>query len=102
MLKTDRIGLSPAGFITGVTDPKRGGGPMFEMRRCEFIPLLGGAAVYPPLTARAQQPERVRRIVLLHALAENELEAQAPVVAFRQGLEALPPVAVTGDRLSGH
>jgi hypothetical protein len=73
---------------------------MLDMRRCEFIPLLGGAAVYPPLAAHAQQPERV---VFLHALAENEPEAQAGLVAFRQGLEALPSsCAVTGNRLSGH
>jgi hypothetical protein len=74
---------------------------MFAVRRCELIPLLGGAAVYPPLAA----PERLRRcsIVLLHARVENEPEAQAPVAAFRQGFEALPPsFAVTGDRLSGH
>ena len=71
---------------------------MFD-RRCEFIPLLGGAAVYPPPAARGQQLEQS---VLLHALVENDPEAQAPVVAFRQGLEALLPLAVTGDRLSGH
>jgi putative ABC transport system substrate-binding protein len=70
-----------------------------NIRRREFISLLDGAATWP-LAARAQQPER---IVLLNALAENDPEAQAPVVAFRPGLEALPPTcAVTGDRLSGH
>jgi putative tryptophan/tyrosine transport system substrate-binding protein len=70
------------------------------MRRRQFITLLGGAAVAWPLEARAQQPQR---IVLLNALAENDPEAQAPVVAFRPGLEAIPPTyAVTGDRLSGH
>jgi putative ABC transport system substrate-binding protein len=66
---------------------------MFGMRRREFITLLGGAAVAPsllwPLAARAQQADRVRRIVFLHALAENDPEAPARVVAFRQGLEAL-------------
>ena len=73
---------------------------MFDMRRCEFIPLLGGAAVYPLLAARASQLERV---VSLHALAENEREAQARVVAFRQGFEALPPYcATTRNRLSGY
>jgi putative ABC transport system substrate-binding protein len=59
------------------------------MRRREFITLIGGAAAAWPLAARAQQRERVRRIVFLHGIAENDPEAQARVVAFRQGLEAL-------------
>jgi putative tryptophan/tyrosine transport system substrate-binding protein len=59
------------------------------MRRREFITLLGGAAAVWPLSARAQHPARTRRIVFLHALAENDPEVQARVVAFRQGLDTL-------------
>jgi putative ABC transport system substrate-binding protein len=57
--------------------------------RREFITLLGGGAAAWPFSARAQQAERVRRIVFLHALAEHDPEVQARIAAFRQGLEAL-------------
>ena len=59
------------------------------MRRREFISILGGAAAAWPLAARAQAPERVRRIVFLHSLAEDDPEVQARIAAFRQGLETL-------------
>jgi len=59
------------------------------MKRREFITLLGGAAVMGPLTVRAQQRERMRRITFLHPYTENDPEVLARVVAFRQGLEAL-------------
>jgi hypothetical protein len=58
------------------------------MKRREFITLLGGAAVWPR-AARAQQTERVRRIGVLMTLAADDLEGQARVAAFRQGLQQL-------------
>ena len=59
------------------------------MRRREFITLLGGAAVAWPLAARAQQPERMRRIGVLNTLAADDPEAQARHAAFLQGLQEL-------------
>jgi putative tryptophan/tyrosine transport system substrate-binding protein len=59
------------------------------MRRREFITLLGGGAAAWPLAARAQQPERVRRIGVLMAFAESDAEMQARVAVFRQGLRKL-------------
>jgi putative ABC transport system substrate-binding protein len=56
------------------------------MKRREFITLLGGAAAWP-LAALAQQAERVRRIGVLTALAENDPELTTRLAAFRQGLE---------------
>jgi putative tryptophan/tyrosine transport system substrate-binding protein len=58
------------------------------MRRRDFITLVGGAATGWPLAAHGQG-ERLRRVVLLHALAENDPEVVARVAAFGQGLEAL-------------
>jgi ABC-type uncharacterized transport system substrate-binding protein len=57
------------------------------MKRREFITLLGGAAAWPS-TVRAQQPERMRRIGVLMAIAENE-EGRSRIAAFREGLRAL-------------
>jgi len=59
------------------------------MRRRQFITLLGSALAAWPLTARAQQPDRMRRIAVLMNNAEDDPEGQARAAAFRQGLQTL-------------
>jgi ABC-type uncharacterized transport system substrate-binding protein len=58
------------------------------MQRREFISLVGGAAAWP-LTARAQQGERMRRIGVLVSRTEDNPEGQAQVAAFVQTLQSL-------------
>ena len=59
------------------------------MKRREFITLLGSAAAAWPLAARAQQPERVRRIGFLMLYVANDPQAQIRNAAFLQGLQQL-------------
>jgi len=59
------------------------------MRRREFIAVVGSTAAAWPLAARAQQPERMRRIGVLMGYPENDLEGPAFFAAFREGLQKL-------------
>jgi putative tryptophan/tyrosine transport system substrate-binding protein len=59
------------------------------LRRREFITLLGGAAAAWPLSARAQQRERIRRIGIITPLVADDPEAPVRIAAFLTGLEQL-------------
>ena len=58
------------------------------MKRREFITLLGGAAAAWPHAARAQQPERMRRVGVLITAADDP-EGRARLAAFLEGLREL-------------
>lgn len=58
------------------------------MRRREFISLIGSVAAWP-LAARAQQPERMRRIGILMLFAEDDPAGKIRIAAFIEGLQQL-------------
>src|SRR5215831_4723881 len=66
-----------------------GGGHPHMIGRREFVTLLGGAAVAWPMAARAQQPERTRRIVIFLNAAADDPRYQPWVGAFLQALALL-------------
>ncbi len=58
------------------------------MKRRTFIAGLGSAAVWP-ITARGQQPERLRRIGLLLGTTADDSDSQVRLAVFRQSLQQL-------------
>ena len=61
---------------------------MPDIKRRDFITLLGGAAAWP-LAARAQPPERMRRIGVLMNVEADEPVGQPRIAAFVEGLQQL-------------
>jgi putative ABC transport system substrate-binding protein len=59
---------------------------MLDLRRRQFITLLGGAAAAWPLAAGGEQGQRMRRIGVLLPTAPDDAEVQSWVGAFLQGL----------------
>jgi putative tryptophan/tyrosine transport system substrate-binding protein len=74
-----------------------------HIRRREFITLLGGAAAAWPLAARAQLPDRMRRVGVLMSFTATDPEGQARVAALREGLQKLGGrrAAISGSTIAG-
>jgi hypothetical protein len=56
------------------------------MRRREFVSLVGGAAAAWPLAARAQQPDRLRRVGILMPYSVDDVLGLELASALRDGL----------------
>jgi len=83
-LKRDILPLHCMGMT-----PQAGGHLASYIGRRKFIATLGCAAAAWPLAARAQQPERMRRIGVLMNRAVDNPEGHDRLAAFHQGLQEM-------------
>jgi putative ABC transport system substrate-binding protein len=58
------------------------------VKRRTFFSLVGGAAIWPAAIF-AQQPDRPRRLAILHDYSETDPEGRAQIAALREELEKL-------------
>jgi putative ABC transport system substrate-binding protein len=72
-----------------MNDPQPEGHMASHIGRRKFLATLGGAAAAWPVAARAQQPERMRRIGVLMSAVEGDQRGLESITAFAQGLAEL-------------
>ena len=63
--------------------------PGLITQRRDFIKVIAGSAAARPLAARAQQPERMRRIGVLSSASESDSRSKPYYAAFQQELQEL-------------